>query len=43
LSAFHGSEFGADGAVIKGPAETPLTVYEVKVAENRYWIKAKTS
>lgn len=37
----HGSEFGTDGAILKGPADKPLTAYDVKIEENRFFIKPK--
>ena len=30
----HGSEFGTDGKVLKGPAEAPLKTYEAKIEGN---------
>ncbi len=37
----HGSSFGKDGKVLKGPAKTPLAIYEVK--EENGTILVKTS
>ena len=35
----HGSEFGTDGKVIKGPAEQGLKPFEVKLEDNRFLVK----
>jgi len=35
----HGSEFGSDGKVINGPAEEGLKSFEVKVEENKFFVK----
>jgi cytochrome b6-f complex iron-sulfur subunit len=39
----HGSEFGFDGRVLQGPAERPLTRYEVTVegAELVVWLEGR--
>nr|WP_228043898.1 Rieske (2Fe-2S) protein [Dolichospermum sp. LEGE 00246] len=37
----HGSEFGTDGKVIKGPAKQGLKAFEVKVEENSFFIKPR--
>lgn len=35
----HDSEFGADGKLIKGPAERGLKAFEVKIEANRFLVK----
>ena len=35
----HASEFGVDGKVLKGPSEKGLIAFDVKIEENRFFIK----
>lgn len=35
----HGSEFGSDGKVLKGPAEKPLKTYQAKIEGNSVLVK----
>jgi cytochrome b6-f complex iron-sulfur subunit len=37
----HASEFGTDGKVLKGPSEKGLQVFDVKIEENRFFIKPR--
>lgn len=37
----HGAEFSADGKVVKGPAQKSLKAFNVKIENNRFWIKPK--
>jgi nitrite reductase/ring-hydroxylating ferredoxin subunit len=39
----HGSAFGRDGAVLRGPAERPLPRYHTEVAEGRLLIDLRRS
>ncbi|MBD2169051.1 Rieske (2Fe-2S) protein [Calothrix sp. FACHB-156] len=35
----HGSEFGTDGKVVKGPADRGLKPFEAKIEDNRFLVK----
>lgn len=35
----HGSEFGTDGKVLKGPAKNPLKTYQAKIEGNSVLVK----